>query len=436
MTFSVRWLDAQEASFHAELAALQAPMAELDPELTQTVSAILQQVMAEGDQALLQLTRDFDHFAVDHATELALSRDDLSQALDAIDDTQRAALEAAAQRITHYHSQQLTAADWSIADSHNSRLGQRVSALSRVGLYVPGGKASYPSSVLMNAIPAKVAGVRDLTMVVPAPKGELNPVVLAAAGLAGVDRVYLIGGAQAVAALAYGTQSIQAVDKIVGPGNRYVAEAKRQVFGRVGIDMIAGPSEIFVIADGSVDPNWVALDLMSQAEHDEMAQAVLISPDATYLCSVEAALGQLMDTMPRREIIEASLSNRGAFIKVKDLAQAAEVSNRFGPEHLELAVTEPRSLLELIDSAGAVFLGGYSSEALGDYCAGTNHVLPTSGAARFSSPLGVYDFQKRTSVIEMSRQGAEALAEIAGVLADSESLSAHAEAARVRKSAS
>ena len=272
-------------------------------------------------------------------------------------------------------------------------------------------------------------------MVVPAPNGELNPVVLAAAGLAGVDRVYLIGGAQAVAALAYGTESIQAVDKIVGPGNRYVAEAKRQVFGRVGIDMIAGPSEIFVIADGSVDPKWVALDLMSQAEHDEMAQAVLISPDAAYLRSVELALGQLIETMSRREIIEASLSDRGAFIKVQDLAQAAAVSNRFGPEHLELAVTEPRSLLELIDNAGAVFLGGYSSEALGDYCAGTNHVLPTSGAARFSSPLGVYDFQKRTSVIEMSREGAEALAEIAGVLADSESLSAHAAAARIRKPA-
>ena len=435
MAFSVRWLDAQETSFHAELAALQAPMAELDPELTQTVSTIVQHVMAEGDQALLQLTRDFDHYAVDDVTELSLSRDDLSQALDAIDDSQRAALQAAAQRITHYHSQQLTAADWSIADSHNSRLGQRVSALSRVGLYVPGGKASYPSSVLMNAIPAKVAGVEDLTMVVPAPNGELNPVVLAAAGLAGVDRVYLIGGAQAVAALAYGTESIQAVDKIVGPGNRYVAEAKRQVFGRVGIDMIAGPSEIFVIADGSVDPKWVALDLMSQAEHDEMAQAVLISPDDAYLRSVELALGQLIEKMPRREIIEASLSNRGAFIKVQDLAQAAEVSNRFGPEHLELAVTAPRSLLELIDSAGAVFLGGYSSEALGDYCAGTNHVLPTSGAARFSSPLGVYDFQKRTSVIEMSREGAEALAEIAGVLADSESLSAHAAAARIRKPA-
>ena len=435
MTFSIRWLDAQEASFDSHLATLQAPMAELDPELTQIVSAILQRVMAEGDGAVLQLTRDFDHYSVNDFTELSLSRDDLSQSLAAIDDTQRAALEAAAQRIKHYHSHQLTAADWSIADSHNSTLGQRVSALSRVGLYVPGGKASYPSSVLMNAIPAKVAGVEDLTMVVPAPNGELNPVVLAAAGLAGVDRVYLIGGAQAVAALAYGTESIQAVDKIVGPGNRYVAEAKRQVFGRVGIDMIAGPSEIFVIADGSVDPKWVALDLMSQAEHDEMAQAVLISPDAAYLRSVELALGQLIETMSRREIIEASLSDRGAFIKVQDLAQAAAVSNRFGPEHLELAVTEPRSLLELIDNAGAVFLGGYSSEALGDYCAGTNHVLPTSGAARFSSPLGVYDFQKRTSVIEMSREGAEALAEIAGVLADSESLSAHAAAARIRKPA-
>ena len=436
MTFSVRWLDAQEGTFDAKLTALQAPMAELDPELTQTVSAILQRVMAEGDEAVLKLTRDLDHHEVDAFADLSLAREDLSQALDSIDDAQRAALETAAQRIKDYHSQQLTAADWSIVDSHNSTLGQRVSALSRVGLYVPGGKASYPSSVLMNAIPAKVAGVGELTMVVPAPSGELNPVVLAAAGLAGVDRVYLIGGAQAVAALAYGTESIRAVDKIVGPGNRYVAEAKRQVFGRVGIDMIAGPSEIFVIADGSVDPKWVALDLMSQAEHDEMAQAVLISPDAAYLRSVELALGQLMETMPRRGIIEASLRNRGAFIKVQDLGQAADVSNRFGPEHLELAVTEPQLLLEQIDSAGAVFLGGYSSEALGDYCAGTNHVLPTSGAARFSSPLGVYDFQKRTSVIEMSREGAVALAEIAGVLADSESLSAHAAAARIRKPAS
>ncbi|MCH1554486.1 MAG: histidinol dehydrogenase [Luminiphilus sp.] len=436
MTFSVRWLDAQEGTFDAQLTALQAPMAELDPELTQTVSAILQRVMTEGDEAVLKLTRDLDHHEVDAFADLSLAREDLSQALDSIDDAQRAALETAAQRIKDYHSQQLTAADWSIVDSHNSTLGQRVSALSRVGLYVPGGKASYPSSVLMNAIPAKVAGVGELTMVVPAPSGELNPVVLAAAGLAGVDRVYLIGGAQAVAALAYGTESIRAVDKIVGPGNRYVAEAKRQVFGRVGIDMIAGPSEIFVIADGSVDPKWVALDLMSQAEHDEMAQAVLISPDAAYLRSVELALGQLMETMPRRGIIEASLRNRGAFIKVQDLGQAADVSNRFGPEHLELAVTEPQLLLEQIDSAGAVFLGGYSSEALGDYCAGTNHVLPTSGAARFSSPLGVYDFQKRTSVIEMSREGAVALAEIAGVLADSESLSAHAAAARIRKPAS
>ena len=436
MTFSVRWLDAQEGTFEAQLTALQAPMADLDPELTQTVSAILQRVMAEGDKAVLTLTRDLDHHEVDAFADLSLVKEDLSQALDSIDDAQRAALETAAQRIKDYHSQQLTAADWSIVDSHNSALGQRVSALSSVGLYVPGGKASYPSSVLMNAIPAKVAGVGELTMVVPAPNGELNPVVLAAASLAGVDRVYLIGGAQAVAALAYGTESIRAVDKIVGPGNRYVAEAKRQVFGRVGIDMIAGPSEIFVIADGSVDPKWVALDLMSQAEHDEMAQAVLISPDAAYLRSVELAVGQLMETMPRRGIIEASLRNRGAFIKVQDLGQAAELSNRFGPEHLELAVTEPRSLLEQIDSAGAVFLGGYSSEALGDYCAGSNHVLPTSGAARFSSPLGVYDFQKRTSVIEISRDGAVALAEIAGVLADSESLSAHAAAARIRKPAS
>tara|TARA_E500000178_G_scaffold146544_1_gene146101 strand:- start:8636 stop:9946 length:1311 start_codon:yes stop_codon:yes gene_type:complete len=435
MTFSIRRLDANDASFEDQLTSLQAPMAELDPDLTQTVSLILQRIMAEGDKALLQLTRDFDHYPVNTVAELTLSREDLSQALDAIDDSSRAALDAAAERIKHYHSQQMTAADWSIVDSHDSRLGQRVSALSRVGLYVPGGKASYPSSVLMNAIPAKVAGVDDLTMVVPAPNGEVNPVVLAAAGLAGVDRVYLIGGAQAVAALAYGTESVQVVDKIVGPGNRYVAEAKRQVFGRVGIDMIAGPSEIFIIADGSVDPQWIALDLMSQAEHDEMAQAVLISPDDAYLRSVEVALEQLMGTMPRRAIIEASLQNRGAFIKVQDLAQGAQVSNRFGPEHLELAVTEPRRLLEQIDSAGAVFLGGYSSEALGDYCAGTNHVLPTSGAARFSSPLGVYDFQKRTSVIEMSRKGAEALAEVAGVLADSESLSAHAAAARIRKGA-
>jgi histidinol dehydrogenase len=302
-----------------------------------------------------------------------------------------------------------------------------------VGLYVPGGKASYPSSVLMNAIPAKVAGVAEVVMVAPTPGGQINPLVLAAASLAGVDQVLTVGGAQAIAALAYGTESLPAVDKIVGPGNRYVAEAKRQVFGKVGIDMIAGPSEIFVIADGTVDPDWIALDLMSQAEHDEMAQAVCIATNDDYLDAVTASLEKLLPEMPRRDVISSSLRNRGALISVPDLEAAASLSNRFAPEHLELAVASPEDLLPLIVSAGAVFLGAYSSESLGDYCAGTNHVLPTSGAARFSSPLSVYDFQTRTSVINITRAGANALAEVAGTIADSESLSAHARAARARK---
>lgn len=433
MSVPLRRLDYQSPEFDAELRALQAPMAQLDPELIQTVTKIIERVREEGDSGLVALTQELDLSRASSIDGLSLSKADLENALQSVDPKQRAALETAAERIEHYHRQQLTEG-WSVVDSDQSRLGQRISPLGRVGLYVPGGKASYPSSVLMNAIPAKVAGVTDITMVVPAPQGELNPLVLAAAALAGVDRVYLIGGAQAIAALAYGTATIQAVDKIVGPGNRFVAEAKRQVFGRVGIDMIAGPSEIFVIGDGSVDPSWIALDLMSQAEHDEMAQSVLISPDQGYLDAVETALLELLETMPRRTIIEASLQNRGAFVLVKDLAQAALVSNCFSPEHLELAVAEPHELLNQIDNAGAVFLGGFSSEALGDYCAGTNHVLPTSGAARFSSALGVYDFQKRTSIIEMSEAGAKALAEVAGVLADSESLQAHAAAARARAS--
>ncbi|MEC8001462.1 MAG: histidinol dehydrogenase, partial [Pseudomonadota bacterium] len=365
-------------------------------------------------------------------SELVFEGDALKAFESQITGAERAAITEAAQRIRRYHEEQITP-DWSITDEHGSQLGQRVRPMQRVGLYVPGGKASYPSSVLMNTIPAKVAGVADVVMVAPTPSGQVNPLVLAAASLAGVDQVVTVGGAQAVAALAYGTESIRAVDKIVGPGNRYVAEAKRQVFGKVGIDMIAGPSEIFVIADGTVDPDWIALDLMSQAEHDEMAQAVCIATSEDYLDAVTESLEKLLPDMPRRDVIAASLRNRGALISVADLSAAASLSNRFAPEHLELAVASPKALLPAISSAGAVFLGAYSSESLGDYCAGTNHVLPTSGAARFSSPLSVYDFQTRTSIINITRSGANALAEVAGTIADSESLSAHARAARARK---
>ena len=431
MTLDIRRLSSLDSNFEAQIAALQAPMEIIDPGLVTTVREIIETVRSRGDSALLELTQKLDKHPASVMSELIFDRDRLAQFEAKISDTEHSALEIAAARIKRYHQQQLTDG-WLIEDEYGSRLGQRIRPMSSAGLYVPGGKASYPSSVLMNAITAKVAGVPNITMVAPTPDGVLNPLVMAAASMAGVDKVVTIGGAQAIAALAYGTQSIAAVDKIVGPGNRFVAEAKRQVFGKVGIDMIAGPSEIFVIADGSVDPKWIALDLMSQAEHDEVAQAICISPDVAYLDAVSDAIQALLPTMPRRAVIEASLQNRGALIAVDDLASAAQLSNRFAPEHLELAVQDADQLLEEITHAGAIFLGAYSSESLGDYCVGTNHVLPTSGAARFSSPLSVYDFQTRTSIIDVNRAGASALAEVAGTIADGESLVAHAMAARVR----
>lgn len=431
MKSDIRRLSSDAPDFDAQIAALQAPMEVIDPGLVSTVSEIIRRIRKRGDAAILELTQSLDDHAVTDMSDLIFDRQRLSEFEQRISDAERSALKTAAARIERYHQQQLIQ-DWSIEDEYGSRLGQRILAMSSAGLYVPGGKASYPSSVLMNAIPAKVAGVPDVTMVAPTPGGKLNPLVMAAASMAGVDRVVTIGGAQAVAALAYGTESIKAVDKIVGPGNRFVAEAKRQVFGKVGIDMIAGPSEIFVIADGSVDPKWIALDLMSQAEHDEVAQAVCISPNDAYLDAVAEAIDALLPTMPRRSVIEASLKNRGALIVVEDLERAARLSNLFAPEHLELAVRDADQLLPHITHAGAIFLGAFSSESLGDYCVGTNHVLPTSGAARFSSPLGVYDFQTRTSIIDVNSLGAKALAEVAGTIADGESLAAHAMAARIR----
>jgi histidinol dehydrogenase len=431
MKSDIRRLSSDAPDFDAQIAALQAPMEVIDPGLVARVSEIIGRIRKRGDAAILELTQSLDDHAVTDMSDLIFDKQRLCEFEERISDVERSALKTAAARIERYHQQQLNQ-DWSIEDEYGSRLGQRIVAMSSAGLYVPGGKASYPSSVLMNAIPAKVAGVPDVTMVAPTPGGNLNPLVMAAASMAGVDRVVTIGGAQAVAALAYGTESIKAVDKIVGPGNRFVAEAKRQVFGKVGIDMIAGPSEIFVIADGSVDPKWIALDLMSQAEHDEVAQAVCISPNDAYLDAVAEAIEALLPTMPRRSVIESSLKNRGALIVVKDLEHAARLSNLFAPEHLELAVRDADQLLSHITHAGAIFLGAYSSESLGDYCVGTNHVLPTSGAARFSSPLGVYDFQTRTSIIDVNRRGAKALAEVAGTIADGESLAAHAMAARIR----
>jgi histidinol dehydrogenase len=433
MPITMKRISSFDLDFEAQIKGLMAPMDALDPQLASTVREIITSVKMGGDRALLDLTKRFDEHAPQSVAELIVEGDELKDYRARVTPAELKAISTAADRIRRYHEQQVMH-EWSIRDDHGNRLGQRTQPMRRVGLYVPGGRASYPSSVLMNAIPAKVAGVSELVMVAPTPNGEVNPLVLAAASLAGVDQVYKVGGAQAIAALAYGTESLKAVDKIVGPGNRYVAEAKRQVFGTVGIDMIAGPSEIFVIADGSVNPDWIALDLMSQAEHDEMAQAVCISTSDQYLDDVLASIHGRLASMPRKDIIAASLENRGALISVPDLSSAAELSNQFAPEHLELAVESPDELLNLISSAGAVFLGGYSSESLGDYCAGTNHVLPTSGAARFSSPLSVYDFQTRTSIIDVSKAGANALADVAGTIADSESLTAHAMAARARKS--
>ncbi len=431
---NIRKLSSRAAGFDIELTSLLAFEESADEKLEATVAAILADVRKRGDAAVLEYTRKFDRLSLDTAAAMELSRDELRIAFEGLPAEQRRALEQAAQRVTDYHQKQVQTS-WSYTDADGTLLGQQVTPLDRVGLYVPGGKAAYPSSVLMNALPAKVAGVAELIMVVPTPDGVKNQLVLAAAYLAGVDRVFSIGGAQAVAALAYGTGTIPKVDKIVGPGNAYVAAAKRRVFGTCGIDMIAGPSEILVICDGQTDPDWIAMDLFSQAEHDELAQAILLSPDAEFIEAVAQSAERQLEQMPRRDIIKTALENRGALIHVADLDEACTISNRIAPEHLELSVADPQFLLPRLKHAGAIFMGRYTSEALGDYCAGPNHVLPTSGTARFSSPLGVYDFQKRSSLIQVSAQGAQKLGDIASVLAFGEGLQAHAQSALFRKNA-
>jgi histidinol dehydrogenase len=429
--FEMRRLSTEQVDFSAQLERLTAIESSQDEAVERVVGEILSGVRRGGDAALLEYTERFDRLKVARPSDLELSRPALAEALAALGADQRNALEQAAARVRSYHERQV-ARSWQYTESDGTVLGQQVTSLDRVGLYVPGGKAAYPSSVLMNAIPAKVAGVAELVMVVPTPDGHRNALVLAAAAVAGVDRVFTIGGAQAVAALAYGTQTVPSVDKIVGPGNAYVAAAKRRVFGVVGIDMVAGPSEILVICDGSTDPDWIAMDMFSQAEHDEVAQAILVSPDTGFIDRVAASIARLIDTMPRKAVIAASLVRRGALIKVRDLAEACDIANRIAPEHLELSVAEPERWVDKIRHAGALFVGRYSSEAIGDYCAGPNHVLPTSRTARFSSPLGVYDFQKRTSLIQVSRAGAKTLGRIAATLARGEGLAAHARSAEFR----
>jgi histidinol dehydrogenase len=428
----IRRLDASDAGFERDFEALRAaaPGGAVSG-IAQTVAGMIADIRARGDAALLEYTNRFDRRAVQDASALEVPAAELEAACARVSPALREALQSAARRIEAYHLRQRQSS-WQYLDEDGTLLGQRVTALDSAGVYVPGGKASYPSSVLMNCVPARVAGVGQLVMTVPAPDGELSDAVLAAAHIAGVDRVFTVGGAQAVAALAFGTTVVPRVDKIVGPGNAWVAEAKRQVFGQVGIDMIAGPSEILVICDGQTDPDWIALDLFSQAEHDEDAQSVLISPDAAFLDAVLASIERLLPTMERREIIAASLASRGALVQVRDLAQAAEICNRLAPEHLELSVADPESLLSSIRHAGAVFLGRHTAEAIGDYCAGPSHVLPTSGTARFSSPLGVADFQKRSSLIGCSPRGAAVLGAISRELAMAEGLQAHAESAAAR----
>jgi histidinol dehydrogenase len=426
-----RRLSSTQPDFDDRLAALLAFESAQDPRVDAAVAGILADVKRRGDAAVLDYTRRFDHLEAGSMRALEVSPERLEGALARLPAAQRGALEQAAERIRAFHRRQLQDS-WSYREADGTELGQRVTPLDRVGLYVPGGRAAYPSSVLMNGIPAKVAGVEEVIMVVPTPRGEQNELVLAAASLCGVDRVYTIGGAQAVGALAYGTESVPQVDKIVGPGNAYVAAAKRRVFGVVGIDMVAGPSEILVICDGSTNPDWVAMDLFSQAEHDELAQAILLSQDAGFIDDVAASCDRLLPEMPRAEIIRASLEGRGDLIHVPTLAEACKIANRVAPEHLELSVADPDALLPLIRHAGAIFVGPFTSEALGDYCAGPNHVLPTSRTARFSSPLGVYDFQKRSSVIRVSAAGAAALGRVAQELARGEGLEAHARSAAYR----
>lgn len=428
---TIKKLNAADVDFDMQLKNLLAWNETDDLAIHQRVLEIIADVRKRGDEAVIEYTNRFDHCEISKSNELEISKEKLKAAWDNLPDDQAKALEKAAARIRAYAEKQKMES-WQYTENDETMLGQKVTPLDRVGLYVPGGKAAYPSSVLMNAIPAKVAGVPELIMVVPTPNGETNELVLAAAYLAGVDKAFAIGGAQAVAALAYGTQTIPPVAKIVGPGNIYVATAKKLVFGQVGIDMIAGPSEILVICDGETNPDWIAMDLFSQAEHDEDAQAILISHNSAYLEAVEASINKLLPTMERAEIIRTSLTNRGALVLVSDLAQAAEVANIIAPEHLELSVENPEKLCEQIRHAGAIFMGRYTAEALGDYCAGPNHVLPTSSTARFSSPLGVYDFQKRSSLINCSAVGANELGKIASILARGESLTAHARSAEYR----
>ena len=427
-------LSTADPEFEARFKALQHWSADTDAAIEQRVADILADVQQRGDAAVLEYTARFDALQAPSMQALELTQAELKVAFEALPAAQRDALEAAAKRVRSYHEAQKQACgqSWSYRDQDGSLLGQKVTPLDRVGIYVPGGKATYPSSVLMNAIPAHVAGVGEIIMVVPTPGGEKNAMVLAAAYVAGVTRAFTIGGAQAVAALAYGTATIGAVDKITGPGNAYVAAAKRRVFGTVGIDMIAGPSEILVLADGSTPADWVAMDLFSQAEHDELAQSILLCPNAAYLDLVQASIDRLLPTMPRAAIIAKSLNDRGALILTRSMEEACAISNRIAPEHLEVSSSEPHRWEPLLKHAGAIFLGAYTSESLGDYCAGPNHVLPTSGTARFSSPLGVYDFQKRSSLIEVSEAGAQVLGPIAATLAYGEGLQAHAQAAQMR----
>lgn len=428
------YLSTASSTFEAEFKARLHWSAEADAAIEQRVADILADVQLRGDAAVLAYTARFDGLTVASMAQLELTQAELKAAFDAIPADQRDALQAAAQRVRRYHEAQKKACgeSWSYRDEEGTLLGQKVTPLDRVGIYVPGGKAAYPSSVLMNAIPAHVVGVGEIIMVVPTPKGEKNALVLAAAYVAGVTRAFTVGGAQAVAALAYGTATIPKVDKITGPGNAYVAAAKRRVFGTVGIDMIAGPSEILVLADGSTPPDWVAMDLFSQAEHDELAQSILLCPDPAYIAQVQASINRLLPEMPRAEIIAKSLNGRGALIHTRSMEEACDISNSIAPEHLEVSSQEPHRWEPLLKHAGAIFLGAYTSESLGDYCAGPNHVLPTSGTARFSSPLGVYDFQKRSSLIEVSEAGAQTLGKIAAVLAYGEGLQGHARAAEMR----
>ncbi|AWF82399.1 histidinol dehydrogenase [Microbulbifer sp. A4B17] len=427
----IRRLNTVDKDFDGQLKQLLAWEAVANQEVENIVAEVLQRVRSQGDKAVIEFTNRFDHRDLEAAKEFALPATELTAALERINTEERDALETAADRVRRYHEHQRQES-WHYTEADGTVLGQQITPMQSVGIYVPGGKASYPSSVLMNAIPAKVAGVDAVNMVVPAPKGDLNDLVLAAAAIAGVDRVFTIGGAQAVAALAYGTESIPAVDKIVGPGNIFVASAKRAVFGHVAIDMIAGPSEILVICDGRTSPDWIAMDLLSQAEHDEQAQSILLCPDAEYLDQVESSLQRLLAELSRAEIASRSLADRGALIQVESVEQAIEISNRIAPEHLEVSVDNPEAYLSKIRNAGAIFLGRYTAEALGDYCAGPNHVLPTSGTARFSSPLGVYDFQKRSSVIHCSEKGADVLGRVARTLALGEGLEAHARSAGFR----